>query len=364
MTEDNITNEKVKKPSNSYFAASNGGRGFVSYFDKVFDNDRYEKVYVLKGGPGTGKSSLMKKAAIISKELGYTFEQILCSSDPESLDGIIITKNDQRTAIIDGTAPHVREAMLPGAVDQIVDLGVAWDEKTLAEKRELILKLTEEKKHTYLSAYSILNCAYTLTKRKQDLLRDCIDKYKLKKAISRLLQVKKNYLNNTRVNYKVKNAISVNGPSATLVYEEGYDEHIAVYGAHGSSFAVFEELMHQLTDISDTITVSPSPLCPDTLDAIAMEDAGVSFFDCGKICENKNIKAINAERFLNYAPLKKIKPELRLLSRLSEDTMNAAYKMLSKAKDAHFKLEDIYVCAMDFSIKERIENELFEKIFN
>ena len=53
-----------------YFAASNSGRGFVSYFDSVFSPSRFEKVYIIKGGPGTGKSYFMKSAANAAEKAG------------------------------------------------------------------------------------------------------------------------------------------------------------------------------------------------------------------------------------------------------------------------------------------------------
>ena len=46
-----------------YFAAANTYTGFISYFDTVFDPEKFSRLYVLKGGPGTGKSSFMKKIA-------------------------------------------------------------------------------------------------------------------------------------------------------------------------------------------------------------------------------------------------------------------------------------------------------------
>ena len=42
-----------------YFAASNTGAGFVNYFDRIFLQD--ERVYILKGGPGTGKSYFLRQ---------------------------------------------------------------------------------------------------------------------------------------------------------------------------------------------------------------------------------------------------------------------------------------------------------------
>ena len=44
-----------------YFAAANSGEGFVSYFGEVFGEQNFEHVYIIKGGPGTGKSYLLKE---------------------------------------------------------------------------------------------------------------------------------------------------------------------------------------------------------------------------------------------------------------------------------------------------------------
>ena len=49
-----------------FFAASNSSTGFVSYFDVIFNPKSYEKIFILKGGPGTGKSHFMKSAITVT----------------------------------------------------------------------------------------------------------------------------------------------------------------------------------------------------------------------------------------------------------------------------------------------------------
>ena len=84
-----------------YFASSNSMTGFHSYFDTIYNPRKLEKIYIIKGGPGTGKSSMIK--AIKSSFKNKKCELFLCSSDPLSYDGIII---DKKIAVIDGTSPH------------------------------------------------------------------------------------------------------------------------------------------------------------------------------------------------------------------------------------------------------------------
>ena len=55
----------MQEKISTYFAAANSYRGFISYFDKIFPSTEFEKIFVLKGGPGTGKTTV---ANIIAKE--------------------------------------------------------------------------------------------------------------------------------------------------------------------------------------------------------------------------------------------------------------------------------------------------------
>ena len=39
-----------------YFAAANSYEGFISFFDNIFNSEKFDRIYVIKGGPGTGKT--------------------------------------------------------------------------------------------------------------------------------------------------------------------------------------------------------------------------------------------------------------------------------------------------------------------
>jgi hypothetical protein len=148
------TSEKNKK----YFGAANGFCGFRSNFGEIFSPRRLDKIFIIKGGPGTGKSSFMRR---VKEELSSKMDvtEILCSSDPNSLDGILIGKNEVTIGIADGTAPHTMDAEYPGAVEEIVNLGEAFDFKRLSENKTDIFDLSDNKKRCYSDAYSSLKVA-------------------------------------------------------------------------------------------------------------------------------------------------------------------------------------------------------------
>ncbi len=94
--------EQTKKVQ--YFLGANSADGFVSFYDQLINEEEARAFYILKGGPGCGKSTLMKKVGAHMEQLGFCVEYVLCSADPQSLDGIVIP--EKKIAIVDGTAPH------------------------------------------------------------------------------------------------------------------------------------------------------------------------------------------------------------------------------------------------------------------
>ncbi len=88
----------------AYFLGANTPQGFYSLCAQMLDPDKHRAIYILKGGAGCGKSTLMKHVAKRMKEAGEKVEQIYCSGDPDSLDALLIP--GKKTAIVDGTAPH------------------------------------------------------------------------------------------------------------------------------------------------------------------------------------------------------------------------------------------------------------------
>lgn len=76
------------------------------------------KRYLIKGRPGSGKSTMLKKIAAAGTERGYDVEIYHCGFDPNSLDMVIV--RDLNFAIFDSTAPH--EYFPEGGTDEIVDM--------------------------------------------------------------------------------------------------------------------------------------------------------------------------------------------------------------------------------------------------
>ena len=96
----------------TYFLGANSYRGFHSLYEDLVYSPMIDRLYIIKGGAGCGKSTFMKLIAEAAADKGLDVERVLCSGDPESLDGIFIPR--LRIAYVDGTAPHAAVTKLGG----------------------------------------------------------------------------------------------------------------------------------------------------------------------------------------------------------------------------------------------------------
>ncbi len=141
------------------FPGGNTPEGFFSYYQYIIPATA-RRIFLLKGGPGTGKSSFMKKISAEMMALGYDVEHHHCSSDPHSLDGLVIPKLD--VAFMDGTAPHIVDPKNPGCVDEIIYLGDFWNENQMVSHKDEILTCNYDITQYFQRSYRYLRAAKSL----------------------------------------------------------------------------------------------------------------------------------------------------------------------------------------------------------
>lgn len=138
-----------------YLIASNTSDGFVS-FSHNFLRDA-ERVYILKGGPGCGKSTFLKRIGEDILKEDFSVDFINSPSDANSIDGIFI--HDIRVAIVNGTAPGVIDPKYPGAIDRLLDFGEYWDIDYLRNNKDEIKRYTDEIESNYKELFKYLRNA-------------------------------------------------------------------------------------------------------------------------------------------------------------------------------------------------------------
>jgi hypothetical protein len=138
------------------FPGCNTAEGFYSFYDYIIPSDA-TRIFILKGGPGVGKSTFMRSIADSLIKQGLDAEFHCCSSDNGSLDGIVFP--EPGIAIIDGMAPHTLDPKLPGAVEEIIYFGDYWDEHRIRNHKKELIALNKESSRTFTRAYRFLKAA-------------------------------------------------------------------------------------------------------------------------------------------------------------------------------------------------------------
>ena len=125
----------------TYFLGANSAHGFYSHYADLLPPPKRKLIRIIKGGPGCGKSTLMRKIAAQAAQQGLSTECILCSSDPDSLDGIVIPEAGY--ALVDGTAPHVVEPALCGDQELYLDLGRGYNAASMSSCGSALREIQE-----------------------------------------------------------------------------------------------------------------------------------------------------------------------------------------------------------------------------
>ncbi len=136
----------------NYFLGANSRRGFSSLYQEFPPDGAY--LHILKAGPGTGKSTLLRKIAAAAEIRGLTVERVLCSGDPESLDAVYLPALGQAWA--DGTAPHAMEPLLVGVTGDYCNLGSFLKDPISGEEKQYLLCLHADYGLLYREAYQAL----------------------------------------------------------------------------------------------------------------------------------------------------------------------------------------------------------------
>ncbi len=341
-----------------YFAASNSAHGFKNYYPEVFS--RADLLYIIKGGPGTGKSTFMKKYAHIAEDRGDKVEYYYCSSDPSSLDGVLIFGKERTVGIIDGTPPHASEPKFPGAREEIVNLGECWDGELLRKQKNEIIALSERKSGEYKRAYTFLRSVGNLRAVNDGLLEPCIDLEKLRSAVSRI--VKELPRGNMTYIPAITDSVSMNGCVRLKSFERNAEKLYIISEFYGVGEIFLDELFESLGSCDVLARVSFDPICPEHIDGIFLEKERIAFVVERVQQENEKndiygegITQINSKRFVDIEKMREIRSELRYTEKLRQSSLDGALHSLSKAKIYHFLLEDIYGKAMDWKKFNKIE---------
>lgn len=327
-----------------FFLGANSAGGFASLYGEFVDPDR-DTLYILKGGPGCGKSTMMKKIAGAAGNAGLDTELIHCSGDPGSLDGVKIPA--KKTAYVDGTSPHVMEPAFAGAQGVYVNLGAFYDREALAGARDDIARLTRGYKAEYARAFRLLAGAAALFET--PVLPDG-DVLAAKKRVRSLLRRE---LRGAPVAprppvRRFLSAYTCEGAMTLWSTVSALCERVWVLDNDlGLGSVVIKEAASECARLGFGAIECMDPLFPQKLRHLLVPSAGFALVTqtAGSPCPLTPYRHLR----LDAIPDKALKTGVKRARKMRAPLMNEALNALKAAKSLHDELEALYIPNTDFS---------------
>ena len=378
----------MKERIRNMFPGGNTSKGFYSYYEHVLPQSEAVRIFCLKGGPGTGKSTLMKEIGDHFYAKGEQIEFMWCSSDPASIDGVVL--KERGAAVVDGTSPHIVDPVYPGVTDQIVDIGRFWDQKELNKNRERIIECSQNIKQAFQMAYMYFGCAGEKYKMMADLL-DRIVSEEIFRELKQQLNMKIDGISVVRrAENKIIRGLAV-GSAAKLgkcrklfagaLTSDGIKSELLSITKNGRkiialdlpagyrSERLLKPLSLRLREASFDVEQYYCPMDPESkIDHIVCPDIGLAVITCNNFHGIKESdtdqRVISIGMDLTGEMISICGEAYQHMCEGSREDIHRGLRYLALAKAYHDELEGYYIPAMDFERIGEVKDEIIRKIEN
>ncbi|HWP98530.1 MAG TPA: PRK06851 family protein [Syntrophomonadaceae bacterium] len=355
------------------YPGGNTSQGFYSFYDFMIGPEVKRKL-VLKGGPGVGKSTFMKRIGQSFVDLGKDVEYHWCSSDNDSLDGVVIGK--QEICIVDGTAPHVVDPRFPGAVDEIINLGQYWNRHQIQENRAEVLTLTAQVSRCFERVYLRLREAAIAYAEWSSFLLEARDQVAVKRNILALAEDFVQGANFSPQGSRHLFAAAITPEGVTTTVDSLVDDSFALFGVKGSPGSGVKDLFQHTSRLLDLrnahAEIFHNPLHPNDIDLIVLPEHKVVMLDlstsivdyAAKIHASKFKRWLDFDQFASETVLQGQQDLIESCQERLAQNIEKAVAYIQQAKGFHDQLETSYVPAMDFEAIDGLRSNLFEELFS
>ena len=338
-----------------FFMGANAPEGFSGLFGE-FQTPRIRRLYILKGGPGNGKSTCLGIIADEARRRGLCVERIPCASDPGSLDGVYLP--ERGLAWVDGTSPHVAEPKLPGARDTYVNLGALWDMDALEREAEPLRALFDAYAKAQRTASRWIRaagaayenlCALPESVRTEKLER------RARGIIAREFPGKKK----TARGVETRRFLSGITPEGQLCrYDTAFALCTRVYelaDPFGTGTALLETLREAALGRGLAVIACGHPLCPEKLSHLLVPEAGAGFVTSDTVftCDREPYRRLRLEPLAEGVSRPAFREHRKLLAAL----LGEANRAQREAREIHDRIEAHYNPTVDFDALRRFAHE-------
>ena len=348
-----------------YFLGAYSPTGFYSLYHELLPPERAETICILKGGPGCGKSSFMRRVARRAEAAGEECVFILCSADPDSLDGLILPRRG--IALVDGTAPHVIEPAYPGVVEQYVDLGSYYRREGLLPLRQKILEATGEYKTHYKRVFHCLEASSQLRRDNREMLLSDAVREKCARRAAGIVrrEIRAPGRERGEVTHRFLSATTYKG--RVFLRESVSAQARRVYEL-SDSFGLAHELLTPILSAAAAAgwdaVACPDPMAPERLAHLIIPSLSLAFVSTTPDApwEPRPYRRLRLDAMADAELLRLCRPRLRFSGKVAAALEDEAVAALGRAKAGHDRLEALYNPHVDFEAVYRRADALAEEL--
>lgn len=348
-----------------YFLGANTGAGYCSFYAH-FLRQPGRRIRILKGGPGCGKSTFLKRLGERAQSAGLAVEYLHCSGDPASVDGVYFPEND--TGYLDGTAPHACDPEIFGVTGEYLDLGAFCRTDALDGAR--IRQLALDYPLFYQRAAEYLTAAAALDARGTPGLLFAEDRAAARKramgAALREFGPLRKCAARGHAERRFLSAITCEGHVCFLQTVEACAERVYLLdAATGLSEDYLRVIREQALHRGLSLLVCPNPLIPARTEAVLVPELRLAFLAAGPelALHGPAARHIRLDAIPDPARMRALRTRLRADSRLQRQALEAAVRQLQAARLLHDELEAVYSPCMDFEALTAFTDQHLDQMF-
>jgi hypothetical protein len=311
----------------------------------------------------------MKRVGEQMLKLGYDVEFLHCSSDCQSLDGVVIPA--LKTAVIDGTAPHVVDPKNPAAVDEILNFGDFWEEKGIRTHKQQIISLTKEISAQFQRVYRYLHAAYDICADSEAIYQSVIDKGAINRFSHEICESLFCDECITRKEGAIRSLfLSAITPSGLVHYIDDSINDLTVYSIAGTlglnANCILQKIQQEASLRGYQTESFYCALNPEKLEHIIIPGKKCAFVTTNDYHtpHTQNKHWLDLLVFVNKTALKAKEEDLKANNELFDQLIGNAIMMLSRAKKMHDELETYYVPYINFEEVNTCLNKTLERILS
>ncbi len=342
-----------------FFAGVSSVDGYCSHLGEIYKPDSDWRAYIIKGGAGMGKSTLMKRVAHAMQEAGVDIWYAPCPGDPDSVDAVVFPKI--KACLMDATSPHIVNPVYPEVSEIMINLGDQCDHAKIAGYKNEIISVCKQSSLLYSRATRYIAATASLL---ADSYRVAMEATDMSKAAAYGARLAARVMpRKGRRGEESERFLSAVTPKGHIFLGDTLktmcDRLVIIedeYGAAGR--AIMSAVRMTALEHGYDIITCMCPFAPNEKpEHIIVPELRIGFTTQNQYLKiSSDERRIHARRFTSAAVLSEYRQRLSFNRRAVRELINGTVTTLAEAKAMHDSIEGYYIACMDFeAVKKRTD---------